>query len=111
MEVILLLTACIKPNVTDYIAIPDYTERKKMYIDAINWYIRNTNFKIIFIENSGTNIEGNIINADSNRIEFLTFESKPTVPERSRSYKEMEILEYAFQHSKFLTKKDLIRVC
>lgn len=27
MEVILLLTACIKPNVTDYIAIPNYTER------------------------------------------------------------------------------------
>lgn len=110
MEVILLLTACIKPNVTDYIAIPDYTERKNMYIDAINWYIRNTDFKIIFVENSGTNIEGNIMKADSNRIEFLTFESKPTVPERSRSYKEIEILEYAFKHSRFLKKEDLIIV-
>ena len=110
MEVILLLTACIKPNVTDYIAIPNYTERKNMYIDAINWYIRNTNFKIIFVENSGKTIKENIIKEDCNRIEFLTFESKPAVPERSRSYKEMEILEYAFKHSKFLTKEELIIV-
>lgn len=109
MEVILLLTACIKPNVSDYIAVSDYQEREKMYINAINWYINNTNFKIVFVENSGTSIEG-VVNADSNRVEFLTFESKPTVPDRSRSYKEMEILEYAFKHSRFLKKEDLIIV-
>lgn len=109
MEIILLLTACIKPNVSDNIAISDYTKRENMYIDALNWYINNTNFRIIFVENSGTNIKENI-NADSDRIEFLTFESKPTIPERSRSYKEMEILEYAFKYSKFLTKEDLIIV-
>lgn len=110
MEVILLLTACIRPNVTDYIAIPDYTERKNMYIDAINWYINNTNFKIIFVENSGVNIKDEIISANPNRIEFLTFNSKPTIPERSRSYKEMEILEYAFDNSTFLKKEDLLIV-
>ena len=109
MEVILLLTACIKPNVTDYIATSNYMERQNMYINALNSYISNTNFKIIFVENSGTDIK-NAINVNSDRVEFLTFNSKPTIPERSRSYKEMEILEYAFENSKFLKNDELIIV-
>ena len=109
MEVILLLTACIKPNVTDYIATSNYMERQNMYINALNWYISNTNFKIIFVENSGTDIK-NAINVNSDRVEFLTFNSNPTIPERSRSYKEMEILEYAFENSKFLKNDELIIV-
>ena len=39
MEVVLLLTACIKPNVTDKIAVSDWKKRELMYMDALNWYL------------------------------------------------------------------------
>ncbi len=103
MEVILLLTGCIKPNVTDKIVWTDPEVRKRQYIDAINWYLENTPYKLIFAENSGTDISSNFCQYEG-RTEFLTYESKPTVPERSRSYKEMEILEYVYDNSEMLTQ-------
>lgn len=42
------------------------------------------------------------------RIEFLTYYSAPTVPDRSRSYKEMEILEYVQEHSGKLRQADMV---
>ena len=101
MEVILLLTGCIKPNVQDRIVWSNPEVRKQQYIDAINWYLENTPYKLIFAENSGTDISSNF-RIYENRTEFLTYESMPTVPDRSRSYKEMEILEYVKEHSEFL---------
>lgn len=101
MEVILLLTGCIKPNVTDKIVWSNPEVRKQQYVDAINWYLENTPYKLIFAENSGTDISSNFRMYES-RTEFLTYESMPTVPDRSRSYKEMEILEYVYEHSEFL---------
>lgn len=106
MEIILLLTACIKPNVSDNIAISDYTKRENMYIDALNWYINNTNFRIIFVENSGTNIKENI-NADSDRIEFLTFESKvnPQYQNGAVVTKKWKYLNMHLSIQNFLRKK------
>ena len=42
------------------------------------------------------------------RIEFLTFYSAPTVPDRTRSYKEMEILEYAIEHSLKMKQAEMV---
>lgn len=107
MEVILLLTGCIKPNVTDKILWNDPEVRKRQYIDAINWYLENTPYKLIFAENSGTDISSCFCQYEG-RTEFLTYESKPTVPERSRSYKEMEILEYVYDNSEMLNSGGVI---
>lgn len=51
MEIILLLTACIKPNTTDKIVWTDPEERERQYIEAIKWYLTNTNYKLVFAEN------------------------------------------------------------
>ena len=102
-NVILLLTACIKPNVTDTIAVSDWHERQRMYVEAVQWYVDNTPYEILFVENSGTDIS-QLVNDKDGRVEFLTFNSPPTVPDRSRSYKEMEILEYAKAQSKTLNR-------
>lgn len=99
MDVILLLTGCIVPNVTDKLYYSDPEERQRQYVEALRWYLNNTPYKIIFAENSGTDLSP-LFHTD--RIEFLTYKSKPTVPERSRGYKEMEILEYVRDHSQFL---------
>ena len=111
MRIQLLLTACIKPNSTDALAIRAAFTRKGQYLEAIQWYLDNTNFGITFCENSGTAIslsELDMRGHDEARLEILTYTSQPTIPERGKGYKEMEIIEYAFQHSAYLSKADII---
>ena len=111
MRIQLLLTACIKPNSTDALAIRDAFTRKGQYLEAIQWYLDNTNFGITFCENSGIAIslsELDMRGHDEARLEILTYTSQPTIPERGKGYKEMEIIEYAFQHSAYLSKADII---
>lgn len=94
MRIQLLLTACIKPNSTDALAIRDAFTRKGQYLEAIQWYLDNTNFGITFCENSGTAIslsELDMRGHDEARLEILTYTSQPTIPERGKGYKEMEI--------------------
>lgn len=101
MEFVLLLTGCIRPNCDDILHLKDCAERERQYVDAINWYIANTDSKIIFCENSGTDISNRFEASD--RLEFLTFQSGEggVTPNNSKSYKEMEIVEYASMHANF----------
>ena len=85
--------------------------RKQQYLDAIHWYLNNTPYHIVFCENSGTVIslsELAMRGHDGARLEILTYTSQPTIPERGKGYKEMEIIEYAFLHSAYLSKADII---
>lgn len=65
MEVVLLLTGCIKPNVDDKIAVSNWKKRQDMYVEAISWYAVNTNYKIVFVENSGTDVSDLIMRISS----------------------------------------------
>ena len=56
MRVQLLLTACINPNSSEALAIKDASTRKKQYLEALQWYLDNTDYGITFCENSGTHI-------------------------------------------------------
>lgn len=107
MKTLLLLTGCIKPNCTDKIVCSDWLERQRMYVDAMKWYLENTPYDITFCENSGTDISS-LFEKWGGRVEFLTWYSAPTVPDRTRSYKEMEILEYAWEHSEKLKQAEMV---
>lgn len=74
-----------------------------MYIKAIEWYLENTNYKIVFCENSGTDISQTF--PSNSRIEFITYTSE-NIPDKTKGYKKMEILEYIYQNSKFISKID-----
>lgn len=108
MEVVLLLTGCIKPNVDDKIAVSNWKKRQDMYVEAISWYAVNTNYKIVFVENSGTDVSDLIVKCKN--VDIHTFTSIPDIPDRSRSYKEMQIMEYAFKHSPFLQSDNIMVV-
>ena len=108
MKTLLLLTGCIKPNCTDKIVCSDWQKRQEMYVSAINWYLENTDYDLTFCENSGADISSQFELCGGGRIEFLTFYSAPTVPDRSRSYKEMEILEYVQEHSEKLKEAEMV---
>ena len=45
MEYILLLTACINPDGMPFTCLADVGVRKKQYIEALNFYLKNTTRK------------------------------------------------------------------
>lgn len=59
-KITIFLTGCINPNTKEGLAISDAAVRKQQYIDAIKWYLANTPYRIVFCENSGTDISGDI---------------------------------------------------
>lgn len=97
----MLLTGCVTPNVTDTLYCTNPEERKQQYATAIRWYLENTPYKLVFAENSGCDLSP-LFEEYKDRTEFLTCTMKPTIPERSRSYKEMEILEFVSKSSKLI---------
>jgi hypothetical protein len=85
-----------------FTALSDQEERKNQYIKAIRFYIDNTNFRIVFSENSGTDISSLFQDAiKSGRMEYLTFHGNQN-KERGKGYGECEIIEYALNHSKLI---------
>ena len=78
--------------------------RQKQYIHALNYYIQNTEYPIVFTENSGIDIsqyfKTYIINR---RLEVLTFCGN-SKKDRGKGYGEAEIIEYALTHSSLITE-------
>lgn len=107
-EVVLLLTGCIKPNVADAGVVLNPQIRKRQYLDSINWYLSNTPYKIVFCENSGYDISSDIDVVFKERIEFLTYKSNKDNRNRSKGYKEMEILEHIQNHSESIKNADVL---
>ena len=99
---ILLLTGCINPNGMAMTALSNQEERKKQYIEAINYYLENTSYPIVFSENSGTDIS-NLFKKEINsgRIEYLTFPGNQN-KEKGKGYGECEIIQYALSNSKII---------
>ena len=96
---ILLLTACINPNGMTMTALSDKEERREQYVKAINYYLKNTKFPIVFTENSGTDISTLFENAiKSGRLEYLSFDGNHA-KERGKGYGECEIIQYALKNS------------
>lgn len=110
-EVILVLTGCIIPNCNDGLIVSNYNERYNQYLKAIRWYIENTPYRIVFCENSGTDISKEFVKYDKKRVEFITYISSKGGENRSKGYKEMQILEYAYNNSLFIrTGKLFIKI-
>lgn len=106
-SITILLTGCIHPNTKEGLVISDADVRKRQYMDAIQWYLANTPYKIVFCENSGTDVSGEI-GTEGGRVEFLTYSSKPLKVDYGKGLREMEIIEYAITHSMVLMKSDII---
>ena len=99
---ILLLTGCINPNGMIMTALSNQEERKSQYIKAIRFYLSNTEFPIVFSENSGSDISLYFQDAiESGRMEYLTFLGNEN-KKRGKGYGECEIIEYSLNHSKLI---------
>lgn len=108
MRVTILLTGCINPDGMSFTRLTDTNERMKQYVDAIHYYLEATNNKIVFCENSNTNISSLFENnKNSNRLKILTFSGNKE-KQKGKGYGEAEIIEYAFQHSSWLKENNIV---
>lgn len=106
MDTVILLTGCINPNGMSFTQLTDVNERQKQYVEAIHYYIKETDCKIIFCENSDTNINYNFENYNY-RLEIVSFKGNQD-KQRGKGYGEAEIIEYAFQKSKWLKDNKIV---
>lgn len=104
---VLLLTACISPNGMSFTAVTDPSIREKAYIDALNYYLHNTAYKIVFCNNSGEDLSKKI-DDKKNRIEFLSFCGNDYDRNLGKGYGEYQLMKYAFENSSFIMQAHYI---
>ena len=105
-DIIILLTATIVPNTNTTLTIKDSKLRLNQYLEALNFYVENTKFRIVFVENSNYNINTEILKND--RIEYITYCENEEIPDRGKGYKESKIIDIALEKSKFIKEASYI---
>ncbi len=104
----ILLTACINPDGMSFTKISDKNIRMDQYRKALDFYLANTSFPIIFAENSNIDISQYYTkHINNDRLEILTFSGNDN-KERGKGYGEANIIEYAINNSKILDKETMI---
>ncbi len=102
MQYIILLTGCINPEGMPFTALTNSDIRQEQYINAINFYLKETFLPIVFVENSGIDISNFFKSSISNkRLEILTFDGNKQ-KWKGKGYGEAKIIEYALAKSHFI---------
>ena len=112
-QLVILLTACINPGNMPYTALVDIEIRTKQYIDALNYYLLNTRNKIVFVENTNTDISFHFKNhIDNDRLEYIMFDGNSTFDNRKgKGYGEALIIDWALKNSKFINSDtDILKI-
>lgn len=106
---VLLMTACINPSGMSNTALQDVEERKRQYVHAIEYYLNHTDYQILFVENSGSDISSLFKSTiSSGRIEMLTYEGNHFDKSFGKGYGEGLIMRYALSHSKILKDDSIV---
>lgn len=102
----LLLTATLTPGHVPYLLRTDVAQRANDYVRAVRSWLPHA-IPIIFVENSNTHSEELIalLNQRDNN-EYITFQS--TVSHLGKGNGEMEIIDYAINHSKLIPQFETI---
>lgn len=108
---ILLLTGCIDPKGMAYTALNNPDVRKQQYVDAITWYLQNTELPVLFVENSGTDISSEFISyIEEGKLEMITYDGNNYDKSLGKGYGEAQIMKYGFEHSRFLQERGALVV-
>lgn len=110
-ELVLLITGCISPDPTQkFLKLTSPEVRLKQYIDCIEYYIFDSDFKlIVFCDNSNTTFDTSELHQmakkNSKEIEILTFmgDTGKTI-EKGKGFGEGEIIAFALHNSLLLRK-------
>lgn len=107
-NIVLLLTSCINPGGMKYTVLQDKEERKKQYIKSVKFYLENTGYRIVFCDNSGEDVGSLKEMVTDSRIEFLSFRGNDYDKSFGKGYGEYGIIQYAFQHSRFIGEATIV---
>ena len=104
MTQILFLTACVNPKGMAYTKLSNPEIRLQQYKDALNWYLENTDMKILLVENSGYDFSDSYQKQiDEGRMEMLCYDGNDYDRSRGKGYGEAAIMEYGITHSRLLS--------
>lgn len=103
MNRLLLLTSTVSPSTIEYFGTIE--QRQKEYEDAIQFYLKNTHYKILVVDNSGFDFSLRIKNE---RFEALYYVEPEENNVFGKGYCETKILKFAFAKSVFLQEIDMI---
>ena len=111
-NLVLLLTACINPKGMLNTVLQNKDKRLAQYKAALDWYLQNTNVKIVFIENTCFDISNDYFEyIKSGRLEILTFDGNNYDKKLGKGYGEALIIEYGFKKSQFIKEaKDIVKI-
>lgn len=102
-DFLILLTSCIDPHDMCNTKLQDKDLRLKQYLDALKFYLKQTNYNILLVDNSDFDylnyLDFDIVN---NRVEFLSFKGNLFDKKLGKGYGEVEIIEYALKKSKLI---------
>lgn len=101
---VILLTACVNPGNMVNTVLVDAEIRRKQYIDALKFYLAETDYPIVFIENTEENFSDLFKDyITSKRLEYITFQGNNNLyQKRGKGYGEAVIIEYALRYSQFI---------
>lgn len=103
MNQILFLTACVNPKGMAYTKLSNPEIRLQQYKEALDWYLENTGYKILLVENSGYGFSDCYQKQiNEGRLELLCYDGNDYDRTRGKGYGEAAILEYGITHSEFL---------
>lgn len=102
---VILFTSCVKPGKMYKTAITDSEERFLQYCASLDYLLENTELKIVVVDNTNTDYSKNF---NDHRLEILYFDGNHFDKNLGKGYGEVEIMKYAFMHSRFINKANYI---
>lgn len=106
---VILLTGCINPQGMALTKLQDNKVRLAQYLYAINWYLKNTDLPIVFVENTNFNLRPYYTNTmNSARFEYITFNGNDYDKTRGKGYGEAIIIKYALYNSSIIKENTYI---
>lgn len=103
MNRILFLTSTVSPSNINFVGSKE--QRRLEYIRAVNFYLEETNFLILIVDNSGYDFNQDFNN--NKRIECLAYKADDHSA-FGKGYGELSLIKYGFEHSHFLLNADQI---
>lgn len=111
-KTVLLLTACINPNGMSFTVVNNEMDRLHEYLRSLEWYLSNTKYKILFVENTNYDV-GSYFKEEIEvgRLECLTFDGNKFDRSLGKGFGESLIIEYALSNSRLLkTTNSVVKI-
>ena len=109
-KLVILLTACVTPGGMSFTYLQNPKERERQYLQALQWYLINTQYKIILCENTNYSLPSSFNEyLNSNRLEYLSFDGNNNFDkQKGKGVGEANIIDYALNNSRFIDNETLI---